>query len=72
MTTDYIVSYSTEVLSSSASEDTQQVTSIGLGGISISFGSSTDSAKKEAAILLADFVKDYAKQLQKFRKFKWR
>lgn len=71
--TDYIVGMSPESLGAGTSSE-QDVTGIGLSGISISFGS-TDSAGKEIAkksgALLVDFIKNYTKQLQNFRRVKW-
>ena len=70
---DYIVGMSAESLQAGSSSE-QDVTGIGLSGISISFGS-TDSAGKEIAkksgTLLVDFIKNYNEQLKKFRRVKW-
>lgn len=84
MVVDYALRYSPEAIAASGggsgaggSSSKQEVTGVSLGGISLSFGAASKTsdanfkAAEHAAILMVDFVKNYQKRLQVFRRFRW-
>lgn len=85
--TDYILLYSPEGIAAGENGGSDEesdvssanITSVSVGGINVSLSTdknnsaATDivAANKQAAIQMSEFIRDYAKQLQVFRRLLW-